>query len=751
MSYSQQYYPPRPPPLPPRTSRPAEYGVESPGHRQAAIGQSPPPLPARHSAPPSDAAPQERTTRQSPPAGALFPPGQWPTPELPLNPIGRYTILSTPTGPLNSATIQSALQSLGPNATLFLPQASVWDLESPIQLLEYQTLATWGYPTAERDMAALLAGRDCLPYVIKAASVSGARLRNVVVDGGREQYGYNGDAQVMLQFGNAAVDQAVDHCIIRNPRSWSCLQGFEGSTNFRITNNIIGPAGIGADKSKGQWADGISFAGTNGLIAGNLIKDATDGGIVVFGAPGTLVISNTVISQDRLTLGGINMVDWAPVSGNYVGTRVIHNTVKTFGSNGYFKTGIGQGPGVWWNNNPPEKVNRGAVVFGNLIDAESPPPDRGTFGYGYAVARDVKDWICVGNVSTDNVTYEGDISASLPTPNATPGPFVHDVPPDILAFSNTAEVGIRDPAYPRGKDVILQEEFRNSRGRISSLISIVPGASRILSYNAGQFNLQRGRQIMLKSIDLRYDPDNTIRIQRRNHGGQLQWQGGPGPSVSGDVLTYTAGGKLCITASSSQDENYTPVITYDFTPHLPLDATPGRETVLILADSAPHILISTPGGSFLFANEYVFKMNQAFRVGQIVARSCVCDGDPTPWTLIYTLNPYGQFVVLRNKQRAALIPSIPFIWPDPSQEAAWDWETLWSTPNDRVSQKDSDAVMYFQGDGNLVVYTSGGAVTWTSATHNRDPAATSLRFGVGTADAPWLEIMDSTGNRVWSS
>lgn len=71
----------------------------------------------------------------------------------------------------------------------------------------------------------------------------------------------------------------------------------------------------------------ISFAGSNGLVAGNEIIDATDGAIgnirkfftlpslklfkVVFGAPGTLVISNTIISQNRITLGGINMVDFA--------------------------------------------------------------------------------------------------------------------------------------------------------------------------------------------------------------------------------------------------------------------------------------------------------------------------------------------------------------------------------------------------------------------------------------------------------
>ena len=47
-----------------------------------------------------------------------------------------------------------------------------------------------------------------------------------------------------------------------------------------------------------MWADGISFAGSDGLIAGNLIVDATDGQIVIFGAPGTLVENNTITVQN---------------------------------------------------------------------------------------------------------------------------------------------------------------------------------------------------------------------------------------------------------------------------------------------------------------------------------------------------------------------------------------------------------------------------------------------------------------------
>lgn len=67
-------------------------------------------------------------------------------------------------------------------------------------------------------------------------------------------------------------------------------------------------------------------------MAGNSIIDATDGAIglfwtgfdisystdrhhfpiVIFGAPGTLVTCNTIVTRNRIGLGAINMVDYGP-------------------------------------------------------------------------------------------------------------------------------------------------------------------------------------------------------------------------------------------------------------------------------------------------------------------------------------------------------------------------------------------------------------------------------------------------------
>jgi parallel beta-helix repeat protein len=86
----------------------------------------------------------------------------------------------------------------------------------------------------------------------------------------------------------------VDHVHSFDPRSWSCLHIAEGAldcTNATIQNNDIGPAGSSDFQ---QWADGISNACAHSTIRNNRVNNPTDGGIVIFGAPGTQVYNNTI-------------------------------------------------------------------------------------------------------------------------------------------------------------------------------------------------------------------------------------------------------------------------------------------------------------------------------------------------------------------------------------------------------------------------------------------------------------------------
>jgi parallel beta-helix repeat protein len=58
-----------------------------------------------------------------------------------------------------------------------------------------------------------------------------------------------------------------------------------------VQNNDIGPCGVDTFQ---EWADGISVSCANSVVRHNMIKGATDGGIVLFGAPGTQVYNNTI-------------------------------------------------------------------------------------------------------------------------------------------------------------------------------------------------------------------------------------------------------------------------------------------------------------------------------------------------------------------------------------------------------------------------------------------------------------------------
>jgi hypothetical protein len=67
---------------------------------------------------------------------------------------------------------------------------------------------------------------------------------------------------------------------IHDSRSWSSLHIFEGFVKLPefscaralVTDNEIGPAGFPG----GAWADGISLACRDSLVAGNTITDATE-------------------------------------------------------------------------------------------------------------------------------------------------------------------------------------------------------------------------------------------------------------------------------------------------------------------------------------------------------------------------------------------------------------------------------------------------------------------------------------------
>lgn len=98
--------------------------------------------------------------------------------------------------------------------------------------------------------------------------------------------------------GGSTSGQLIERVASYNPRSWSCLHIAEGSldcNNVTVQHNDIGPCGTDDFQ---QWADGISMSCRDSLVWNNTILDPTDGGIVLFGAPGTVVENNTILVQN---------------------------------------------------------------------------------------------------------------------------------------------------------------------------------------------------------------------------------------------------------------------------------------------------------------------------------------------------------------------------------------------------------------------------------------------------------------------
>jgi hypothetical protein len=213
---------------------------------------------------------------------------------------------------------------------------------------------------------------------------SNIAIHHVVVDGARSRLGREPKGGALIEVGGDVTGITLHHIRAYDPRGWSVLHVFEGSgkcTGAVVSDNDLGPSG----HPNGEWADGISFACRNGFIERNTVTDASDGAIVLFGAPGTLVAANTIVTRDNTLLGGVNLVDHSPFDGDYTGVVVRDNKIEALG--GYIKVGIAAGPSVWGDHT--EWINRGAVISNNSLLGNH-------FGYGIAV-QGVEGFTITGN------------------------------------------------------------------------------------------------------------------------------------------------------------------------------------------------------------------------------------------------------------------------------------------------------------------------------------------------------------------
>ncbi|KAF8505871.1 hypothetical protein F5888DRAFT_481064 [Russula emetica] len=336
--------------------------------------------------------------------------------------------------PANTITdrLNAALNSSGPGFVLRLCPNGQYMIQAPILFAApNQEISTEGYPTDNSRATLVVSGPVANGQGHTTAidgtcgNCSGITLRNIQINGTRAGASPTlGGANI--EMGGPNSDQLIEYVHSYDPRSWSCLHIAEGGllcNNVTVQNNDIGPCGSDVFQ---QWADGISVSCRSALVRNNMVNNPTDGGIVLFGAPGTLVTNNTIWVENRTLLGGINMVDVVPWGGDYSGTIVQNNTVlggfatdsksntQNDGENVddvIIKIGIAIGPETWFVDEFGANVSSSGTVLDNKLS--------GAFGYGVAITS-AHNFTVQGTTLVGNTSFIGsrgpNCSASDPTP-----------------------------------------------------------------------------------------------------------------------------------------------------------------------------------------------------------------------------------------------------------------------------------------------------------------------------------------------
>jgi len=645
-----------------------------------------------------------------------------------------------------------------------------------------QEISTQGYPTDASRATLVVTGATQANAISGCGSCSGIKIRNIQVNGNRPALGVVSGGAALIEIGGTSNGQIVDHIHALEPRGWSCLHIFEGNLDCRnatITNNQIGPSG----NSNGTWADGISMACTNSLVANNVITDATDGAIVVFGAPGTRVTGNTIIASTRVLLGGINMVDFGPYNGNYNGAVVSGNTINAQGAQ--IKVGIACGPLVWGDDSTD--VNFGGTVTQNTLTGNY-------MAYGIAAAG-VRNFTITNNPST--AQYSGKYGSCPNPPNAPPMAFVYNAP---YVSAST-----------------LQSNF--VVGRVHFQICIQPGLPRTLTYSAGQIDLLGDQKIQLDGYTLIMQLDGNLVLD--GPSGPVWSSGTPGTVCNSTQMcgfVFNTNGQLSIVSGS--------------TTRLSFSSTVATGASLTISTSAPYLILNDGNGNILWQSSYQlfnFHLHNGNYVKQVSgghnyyltltnSGNLAVYGDSLTGTLLWSsgltgktcpgtgcdvnLQGDGNLVIYGDSSaywatgtngRPQPVYAIIFSAEQPyvtliDASGSVEWASAYLfTPDFGIQSNqyifNSGNYLVLGSDANLAVRSSSvtGTVLWTTGLENHTCATSNCHAGLqydgnfvlytdqgaawssGTSGvpnvalwrfnevAPYLQLLDTSNSVVWSS
>ncbi|GAA5936438.1 uncharacterized protein JCM15063_001886 [Sporobolomyces koalae] len=526
----------------------------------------------------------------------------------------------------NGAAISQLFRDGGPGTTVLLVPRAVYPLYTAIDFSHPSThLATEGYPTFESGNQAILETRgEKEAGAVKMFQLARTSLKRVHLRGCRgwgptpptddhekERLRHQGNlgwleggGALVWMGGPEAYESTVEGCRIEDPRGWTGLHLVDYAQRCQVLDNIVGPCG---QQAPGPWADGLSIAGKDSLVAGNTVIDATDGAIVLFCAPGSVVTRNTIIARERNLLGAINMVDDFPFDRNFEGTKVIGNSIKTEGA--FIRLAIGCGPTCWSPWGPGHTLNYGGAVLDNYLGP-------GQFGYGIALSG-ARQFKVHGNRVMSDTRFAGSTHRFYPaTVNAPPTAFLRQW---------------CDRGRVQGCD--YQDDF--VEGEVQWLIGIEPEVGDKLEYEAGQVRmdvhghsragegglaLKGGRwevteqgELILRRVDQGQQLD---RFGMGQYGrGTVMWTSGGGTPVRDPILEFRKDGALTLRADRGNGETLWDPVSYlsDFLPAPPPVPEPSEPTPpetwisrakLILQAKKPYLQVKNHQGNLLFSSSY---------------------------------------------------------------------------------------------------------------------------------------------------
>ncbi|HWM93119.1 MAG TPA: hypothetical protein VN493_20315 [Thermoanaerobaculia bacterium] len=270
--------------------------------------------------------------------------------------------------------LQAVLDAAPARSTVWLAQKAVIRLNAPLTIPPGVTLATTDTPGPGRY--ALMA-RLVRTARFKTAAVSlqsGARLRNVWVDGQRGVVGFTDDGVNVRLLGGDGT--GITDSVITNAAGWSSVQAFGRTEGFPCQGNVIFGNLITAYSSQhvrgklqyNPWTDGLSISCEDTVVQDNQIVDATDVAIVLFRAHPA--VQKSQIRYNRILAAGNSAYGAITIDGlqgrgtkpDFQGAAVHDNTFWT-GPSTHFDIGLAVGTRAWFG--PPADTASGVSVTNN--------------------------------------------------------------------------------------------------------------------------------------------------------------------------------------------------------------------------------------------------------------------------------------------------------------------------------------------------------------------------------------------------